>query len=142
MALQNFGAGLGSSNAFSNDPVYYSINDGPDTSYSSSLFLPNTHAPYGPVQAEDGVFAFAGPMVEAEDTLTLRAGTYSYWGSSAIPASIVGTFEGDVFLYAYGPGGEAELTHRISNVVSLAVPEPHSLLLTAVGGLALLRRRR
>jgi hypothetical protein len=142
MALQNFGAGLGSSNVYSYDRVDYSLNGGPDTYATYSLFVPNTYTPYGPVLAEDGVLAFPGPMVVAGDTLTIRAGTYSYSGSSGIPASIVGTLEGNVFLFAYGPEYESELTHRVSNVVSLAVPEPHSLLLTAVGGLALLRRRR
>lgn len=115
--------------------VFYSLNGNPDASDVIGNLTDNFTSTAGAVTPGDGLLRFnSGIAVTSGDTLTIRAGTYTFESNADFnPLLNDYTFTGDVFLI------NSSAT-QISNIVS--VPEPSSVGLLAVGMAALLVRRR
>lgn len=85
--------------------------------------------------ANDGYLFFAGIAFATDDTFTVKAGSYTFGAFPGFNPALAGKhFTGEVFL----TNGDGD---RLSANVSL-VPEPSALMLSALGMLAVLRRRR
>lgn len=79
------------------------------------------------------IYFFTPTPLSVGDTLTLKAGVYSFTGNSALNPDILQPFTGDI-----------QITDDFGTPIgpAVTVPEPSAALLGAVGALALLHRRR
>jgi len=112
------------------------INSGPVQTYGTSFFRDNFVITSGSLTPNDGNFVVPSlPALAINDTLTVKAATYTISPVSNFNPQCTQTFSGNMFL-----SGNAGGNPMISTVV--AVPEPTSIAFLAAGGLALVARRR
>lgn len=112
------------------------VNGGAAQPYSANYFVDNYDFTGTAATPNDGYFfTQVSPALAINDTVTLKAATYTI---SAVPdfnPQATQTFTGNMFVVTGG-------NNKVSNTVSLAVPEPASITFLAAGGLALFARRR
>jgi hypothetical protein len=101
------------------DNLVYSINGGPDQTTGIGEILDNFRNNSGDLSPQDGWLSLTtqiNPFVG--QTVTLKAGTYSFSGSTAFNPEAVGNFNGDIYLV--GSGGS-----RLS-APGVPIPEPRT----------------
>lgn len=128
--------------AFTPRPLTYSLNAGSATGVNISVLNDNLAGTATDLTANDGYIFFNSllPSVGLNDIFTVKAAAYTI-AAGSMPSGFnpqtQQTFTGNAFL------GNPEGARLSANTpVGAAVPEPGSLGLLALGGLAATRRRR
>ncbi|MDB6070588.1 MAG: hypothetical protein JWL81_1759 [Verrucomicrobiales bacterium] len=126
--------------AFTPRPLPYSLNGGLPTGVNFNFLLDNAAATSSDVTPNDGFILFNALSVALNHSFTVKAATYTI-AAGSMPSGFnpqtQQTFTGNAFL---GTGAGQRLS--ANTPVGAAVPEPGSLGLLALGGLAAATRRR
>jgi hypothetical protein len=120
--------------SFVSPDLVYLVNGSSFTS-PSTAFYDNFGQSLGNLTANDGYIWSDMTALTAGNTVVFKAGTYSLAAVVAFNPLATQTFTGDVFMIN---GSNV----RISNIVTLPVPEPGAVSLLALGAIALVSRRR
>jgi hypothetical protein len=115
--------------------VVISKNGGAPTPYTTQVFYDNLSSVLGTVTQNDGYFSIITPTLATSDTLTIKAGSYSLAATANFNPQGSKTFTGNMFV-------TTDTGTRISNVVTVTVPEPATSTLLVVAGIAMLAKRR
>lgn len=110
------------------DNLVYSIDGGTDQTTGIAELLDNFRNTSGDLSPNDGWLSLTtqiNPFIG--QTVTIKAGTYSFSGSTAFNSEAVGTFTGDIYLVGLG-------ANRLS-APGVPIPEPQAypLLLALIG---------
>jgi hypothetical protein len=120
--------------ASSSSLVYHIVGQPDDQSVGVLHLADNLTFDSGNVTEHDGVLALYDLQVAEGDVLIIRMGqTFTFNPTGDFNSNLPTSFTGSVFLADY-------LGVSMSEIVQ--IPEPSSLILGALGSLALLRRRR